>query len=111
MSYTGESSPPVELQYITPEMMIPMPMHNYEQDYPKANIEIWCIYFKNLPSIEKTSLFEQFWLLLSESERSLVLDDLRMFIANGVPGGANVANIDLNEPNSDDDGPETVEDE
>jgi hypothetical protein len=60
-------------------MMLPMPLHNYE-DFPRTRIEAWCDYFKQLPKEEKTALFHMIWESLTNAEQTAVIADLRYFM-------------------------------
>lgn len=65
---------------VTAEMMMAMPLQNYE-DLPRSRIESWCDYFRSLGIEEKTSLFKSIWDNLAASERDAVVADLKLFVA------------------------------
>jgi hypothetical protein len=80
---SGGGGLPAQAAAVTVDMMMPMPMHNYE-DLPRANIEPWCAFFECCDPAEKTLILEQIWNKLSGKEQNDVVMDMRLFIGQAV---------------------------
>lgn len=80
---SGGGGLPAQAAEVTVEMMMPMPMQNYE-DLPRGDIEPWCSFFESCSSEEKTMILEQVWNKLSDKEQNDVVVDMRMFIGQAV---------------------------
>ena len=79
----GAGELPEHIQSVTPLMMHPMPLHNYD-DLPASLIAPWCLWFQNQSSDAKTSCFERIWLALSTEDQTAVIKDLKIFVTNGI---------------------------
>lgn len=73
----GELS--VENRCISVDMMLPMPLHNYE-DLPRSSISAWCDYFGCLSSSSKTSILGRIWTKLNSEQQHAVIVDLKVFV-------------------------------
>ena len=69
-------------QGITENMMMPMPLHNY-QDKLRDGIELWCQFFESLDPQSKTVLLVRIWGVLTSTEQHAVIVDLRLFVSMG----------------------------
>jgi tetratricopeptide (TPR) repeat protein len=66
---------------ISVEMMLPMPLHNYE-DLPRERILLWCEYYQQKSSDDKLQFMRKIWESLSSIEQDAVVNDLKLFISS-----------------------------
>jgi hypothetical protein len=76
----GEGELSEETKAIEVEMMMAMPMNNYE-DLSIDKIQLWVDFFNALDSSGKTGLLEKVWNLLTSQEQTAVVLDLKQFVA------------------------------
>ena len=86
------------LQYIVPDVMVDMPLHNYP-DLPRERIHVWADFFRALDTENKKVFFESIWnKVLNNEEKNDVIVDLRLLFAETVAPPAPVnSKSDINE--------------
>eukprot|EP01041_Mallomonas_annulata_P000665 gene665-1285_t len=79
----GDSKAPDFFTNISPDILPSMPMDNYI-DLPRAHIEPWCSYYENQSSESKTAILKGMWDILTSTEQSTVIQDLKAFISQAI---------------------------
>ena len=82
----GESDMSEQNKNITADMMVPMPLQNYE-DKQRSAIELWCQFFESLDPESKTLVLVRIWSVLSDAEQHAVIVDLRLFVSMAMQEG------------------------
>ena len=82
----GESDMSEQNKNITANMMVAMPLQNYE-DKQRSAIELWCQFFESLDPESKTLLLVRIWSVLGDAEQHAVIVDLRLFVSMAMQGG------------------------
>ncbi|CAM9206905.1 unnamed protein product [Choristocarpus tenellus] len=66
----------VKHEDFTTEMMVPLPMDNYQDLDP---VENWMLFFSSLNKVDKVNVFEKMWMATNEAEKDVIVNDLRHF--------------------------------